>query len=365
MNKHLKAEHRIIHHQPDNNQRGYYGWPSLARLNNSELVIGASGFRNAHVCPWGRVVLFSSQDNGNTWSAPQVIHNSMIDDRDVGLLVLEDGRLLVSWFTSDTRYYLERGNVSPSNAVNFRQSLATWTEDIVRRELGSFTRLRNTDGSWTPPRPVKGSSPHGPIQLRDGNLFYLTAVFSDTRDNEPLDFSMDTFVGTKIAALVSEDFGETWRESGRFPSPEPPLTRFCEPFAIELEDGAILAQVRSSDFSIWQSYSDDRGTTWSKPVPITEGSPPHLMRHSSGLLIGSYGYRSPGYGQRIMFSPNDGRTWDTGWIIREDGPNSDLGYPSTVELEDGSLFTVYYQPLSGQSNCAIQGSAWRLPDIYR
>ncbi len=363
MSKFLKAEHQAIYQQPDSNLFGYFGWPTLARLPNGELVAGCSGFRNNHVCPWGQITLFTSDDEGRNWSAPQIIHNSMIDDRDAGVLPLADGRLLVSWFTSDTRFYLQQGFNSCPNVIDLRAATSAWPENIVRQQLGSFTRIRELDGNWGPPMPVKGSSPHGPIQLKNGSLFFLAAIFSDTRDGEPLNFDMSVFVGTRIKALVSDDFGKSWKEAGTFPLPEQ-VNRFCEPYAIELDDGRILAQVRgegNGPFSIWQSYSSDGGASWSKPVFITEGSPPHLMRHSSGLLIGSYGYRRPGFGQRVMFSSDQGETWDTDWIIRDDGNNSDLGYPSTVELGDGGLYSVYYQAPPGQLNCAIQGSRWVWP----
>ena len=36
-----------------------------------------------------------------------------------------------------------------------------------------------------------------------------------------------------------------------------------------------------------------------------------------------------------------------------DGPDGDLGYPATVELSDGSLFTVYYQKVVGYGKCSL------------
>ncbi len=50
---------------------------------------------------------------------------------------------------------------------------------------------------------------------------------------------------------------------------------------------------------------------------------------------------------------------DADWILSDDG---DLGYPATVELADGSLFTVYYQQAAGGEKCSILYSRWRLPE---
>ena len=63
----------------------------------------------------------------------------------------------------------------------------------------------------------------------------------------------------------------------------------------------------------------------------------------------------------MAFSRDNGVTWDHDWIIRDDGPHEDLGYPSTVELADGSLFTVYYQSVTGDKKCSLLWSHWRLP----
>lgn len=63
----------------------------------------------------------------------------------------------------------------------------------------------------------------------------------------------------------------------------------------------------------------------------------------------------------IAFSDDDGATWKHGWILRDNGPDSDLGYPSTVELADGALFSVYYQKVPGDAKCSLLWSRWTLP----
>jgi hypothetical protein len=48
--------------------------------------------------------------------------------------------------------------------------------------------------------------------------------------------------------------------------------------------------------------------------------------------------------------------------LRDDGPGRDLGYPSSVELADGSVFTVYYQQERVGGQCALLWTRWFLPD---
>ncbi|MFR1759842.1 MAG: sialidase family protein, partial [Christensenellaceae bacterium] len=87
----------------DGSLRSYYGWPTVAKMEDGTLIAAASGERMAHVCPWGRTVLWESRDQGETWSRTHIVHDSPIDDRDAGITPLTDEKMLVSWFTSDTR----------------------------------------------------------------------------------------------------------------------------------------------------------------------------------------------------------------------------------------------------------------------
>ena len=78
----------------------YHGWATLAARRDGELLVAYSGGRESHVCPFGRVELIRSRDGGHTWSWPEVLLNSPIDDRDAGMLETPSGSLLVTTFTS-------------------------------------------------------------------------------------------------------------------------------------------------------------------------------------------------------------------------------------------------------------------------
>ena len=112
-----------------------------------------------------------------------------------------------------------------------------------------------------------------------------------------------------------------------------------------------------------QTESLDGGRTWSTPRPLGfHGSPPHMVRHSSGALVLTYGYRLSPFGQRVAISRDEGATWEHDWILRDDGLDLDLGYPSTVEFPGGDLFSVYYQRVAGDEKCSVLWSRWRLPE---
>ena len=63
-----------------------------------------------------------------------------------------------------------------------------------------------------------------------------------------------------------------------------------------------------------------------------------------------------------MFSSDGGKTWDTGNDIYINNVNGDLGYPSTIELRDGNLLTVFYAHQSEDQPAVIMQQKWRFED---
>jgi hypothetical protein len=43
-----------------------------------------------------------------------------------------------------------------------------------------------------------------------------------------------------------------------------------------------------------------------------------------------------------------------------DGKGGDLGYPSTVELADGTLLTVWYEAMKESKNAVLRQAKWKL-----
>ena len=180
--------------------------------------------------------------------------------------------------------------------------------------------------------------------------------------------------------LRTEDGGETWEmvtmacDDGAHP--------FNEASLLHLPDGRIVAMVRTASASkripeegkhLWQTHSEDGGKTWSAIRKTAMwGYPAHLLLLRNGDVLCSYGHRRPPYGVRACLSRDGCETWDidneivlradgltTEGIVTGEGVPPDLGYPRTVELTDGSLFTVYYLTL-GDSVTHVAATKWRL-----
>jgi len=363
----IKAEHGIVVTRP-HERFGYFAWPSVARLDDDTLVMACSGYRSHHVDPWGKTVLSTSGDEGATWSEPSIIADTPLDDRDAGVVNLGGQRFLVAWFTSDTRAYLEgcRRQHGEEEYRQWRAVLGLWTDEAVNAWLGSWVRLSDDGGvNWSGAVRAPVSTPHGPVVLRDGDLLYLG---KERRTSGPLDRNRP------IAAARSTDGGRTWAVTGTVrPCEGAHNENLYEPHVVELPSGRLIGLIRYqhsgqyttfAGFSLFQTESEDGGATWSEARPLdVPGSPPHLIRHSSGALVCVYGYRLKPYGQRVMISRDEGRTWESDLILRDDGPDSDLGYPASVELSDGSILTVYYQKCAADEKCSILWSRWELPEF--
>ena len=352
-------------------QGNYLAWPTIARKQDGELLVSFSGDREEHACPFGKTQLLRSSDNGETWSEPETINNTSLDDRDAGVVVLSSGTIVISWFTAPTwksvKSFEERKLYREEQLAAWRRHLVKVSEEDRQRWLGNWTR-RSTDGGQTWEQPVKSiaSTPHGPIELRDGRLLYvgIDDVFAES---------------PALLAVESVDEGRSWRQLGTMPIPDGDrYGSYCEPSVVELPTGRLVCLWRHQpdEFEVAtrmmrQTESDNGGRTWTEThsTPIM-GYPPHLRLLASGDLLATYGRRVSPMGQRACLSHDGGETWDieNEIVLRDDGPEMDLGwppgwdlgYPASLELEPGELLTVHYQIDPPDHKPSIQATRWSL-----
>ncbi len=338
-----------ISHQKDL----YHGWPTLTRRKNGELLLVYSGGREAHVCPFGRVELMRSGDEGQSWSWPRVLLDSPIDDRDAGVLETARGTLLVTTFTSLAfEDLMARARFTQETYRRWAAARDRISPKQRKAELGVWM-IRSTDEgvTWSARYDCLVNSPHGPIQLSDGRLLYA---------------GKDLWRGGWVGVCVSEDDGKSWKRLAPILPREGDTTRgYHELHAVETTDGRIICQIRNHNrqnyLETLQCESLDGGQSWSRPHSIgVWGLPSHLLRLRDGLLVMSYGHRRKPFGVQVRVSADQGRTWSEPMIIYGDGKGGDLGYPSTVELSDGSLLTVWYELMRGSPRAQLRQARWKL-----
>ncbi|MEI7733687.1 MAG: sialidase family protein [Verrucomicrobiota bacterium] len=352
-------ETRIISQQPEY----YLGWPTLARRRNGDFLLSYSGGRAAHICPFGRVECMVSHDQGETWGWPQVLLDGPIDDRDSGVVETAKASILVTTFTS-----LAYAGMLEKAAQKKPGEKGAWPEEKLRQwqaahqrlsaeqrqaELGQWM-IRSTDGgvTWSARYPTIVNSPHGPTQLADGRLLYAGKELWT--------------VARRIGVCESPDDGQTWRWLAEIPArPGDDPKQYHELHAIETRDGRLIAHIRNHNKmeagETLQSESTDGGRTWSVPHAIgVWGLPSFLMRLRDGRLLMTYGYRRVPFGNQARVSENDGQSWSEPMTISSDGASGDLGYPSTVELADGVLLTVWYELPKDSTHAVLRQARWKL-----
>lgn len=355
---------KVISQQPEY----YCGWPTVARRKNGEIWVTWSGGRMSHVCPFGQVRSMKSNDDGETWTWPRILLDGAIDDRDSGVLETAKGTLIATTFTSLAYApYLEKGKIFGSLTKDGwsteemeAEMLQRWqavhnrlTDEEREAELGEWL-IRSEDGgrTWSQRIPTIVNSPHGPIQLSDGRLLYAgKQLWTDEK---------------KIGVCESLDDGRTWNWLADIPSRDGDkvVKGYHELHAVEADDGTILAHIRNHNDPNrgWtlQTKSTDGGKTWSVPEPICYGLPSHLLKLRDGRLLMSYGHRRKPFGNQARLSKDNGKTWGAALTISDDGNGGDLGYPSTVELGDGSLLTVWYEKMKDSPLAVLRQARWRL-----
>ena len=157
--------------------------------------------------------------------------------------------------------------------------------------------------------------------------------------------------------------GNGWPTSPRVRGDDP--TEYHELHAVETTDGRIVVQIRNhnktNERETLQCESNDGGKTWTEPKSIgVWGLPSHLLQLKDGRLLMSYGHRRKPFGNQARLSTDQGRTWSEPIILSGDGIGGDLGYPSTVELDDGTLLTVWYERMQDSPLAVLRQAKWKL-----
>ncbi|MCK5740282.1 exo-alpha-sialidase [bacterium] len=369
MKKAKILEEKILCQQPER----YIGWPTIAKTAAGELLVVFSGDREGHICPYGKSQLIRSRDNGKTWTPPETINDTPMDDRDAGICITPNGTLVVSWFT------LLIDPEAPWLATYPPETLERWKKKVAKitaeerthwtiprltdnADRGHWTRRSLDNGkTWQEPVQMTGNTPHGPICLANGHLLMIgnDSFHRTTRDS-------------RIVLEESRDEGQTWHVIGALPMfPDDGAGYLGEPHIAEVAPNKIVAMFRheqqpyvegrESGF-LWQAESADGGRTWTA-AHQTEiwGKPPHLLKLRTGELLVVYGHRRAPFSERACLSYNDGKSWDyQNEIILANALDQDLGYPASVECDDGTIWTVFYQKNKPGERTCVRGVHWGL-----
>lgn len=265
---------------------------------------------NKDVCIW------TSHYINNKWTAPVKVADGVINDNvryacyNPVLYQVPGGELLLFY------------KIGPN--------VAGWT--------GWMTRSKDNGKTWSPrealPAGFLGPIKNKPVMI-DGKL----VCGSSTERN-----------GWKVHFEITPDFGKTWYKTDSINDGK--IISAIQPSILEYADGRLQILCRSKNRTINESWSNDRGKTWS---PMTASSLPNnnsgtdavTLKDGRQLLV--YNHVKPdasapnGKGARTPLNvavSKDGKNWEAA-IILEDSPISQYSYPSVIQTKDGMVHIVY------------------------
>ena len=353
------GEPRIIIEAPHEKYNNF-GFPTLARLQNGKLAVVASGFRRRLMCPFGKVVISYSSDEGHTYTPPTVVLDTPLDNPCPGIATFGKSGVIITTFSHSVA--ASRSWARDDCELDYLGSISP--EEEKRYLGGNFIISQDFGESFGEIQISPISSPHGPVELSDGTLLWVGWKY-DCFDGPTTAETKDAICAYKIfpdgrceyLGAVDELIEDGY-----------PLI-LCEPHTIELDGGRLITHLRTQSkrppamFTISQCESVDSGRTWSTPRKLMRrmgGSPPHLLKHSSGALICTYGCRDIPYGVKVMISLDSGETWELDHEIYISEHDSSMGYPASIERSDGSILTVFYSKAERGGPSVIMQQVWQL-----
>jgi sialidase-1 len=333
-------------------------FPVLAKTGPDSLAV-AFRVGASHVGINGTLGVATSNDGGKSWSGPVEIAPRGEDARNPALGVNAAGEIMLAFWKAGLHVFKD----TPDGP----QEVGPWRG---KEELGKIpglfiTRSADNGKTWTPPVPYLSKylaygGPYGRIiSAPDGTLLMGAIGWPRDAGAAVPDTTTDVMAANPDDAAVlvrSTDGGKSWGD-------ETMVGRgFTETSYAFLPDGTLIAAARSEKSEGFILFSRDRGRTWNPPVKVTRGCevPMDLTVLQSGKLLLTFGRRIRPMGCGALISSDGGQSWnwDREVLLAGDGvENSDLGYPSTVQLDDGHIVTVLYYA-SGSEMGMDQAFGW-------
>jgi sialidase-1 len=340
-----KTNDIVIYQDP----KFYCSFPSVVQRKTGELLVAfrrAPERRNlgeksiSHTDANSYLVLVRSQDQGKTWSqSPELIYaHPFGGSQDPCLLQLRNGSLLCSsyaWASLQPDAIGRMNNVSRLGNFVF---------------LGGFLVRSTDDGrTWQGPiipppspgektmdifgEPIPAYNRGALCEAQDGRVFWAVAQHS------PISSKSETKL------MVSANKGSSWSFACNIASD--PKVSFNETSLYETPRGDLIAFMRTEAFDDHTALarSTDHGKSF-HPWEDTgfQGHPHYALRLPDKRVLLFYGYRHPPFGVRARLLNAECSNFASSpeLVLRDDGGNSDLGYPWATMVSKHRALVVYY-----------------------
>ena len=300
---------------------------AIAPLTDGSLLLGWTEFYAGSGADHGpaRLVGRVSPDGGRTWGEKYTLveNDGGCNVMEVNFLRLRSGALAVFYCQKNTE------------ETDCRVMMRTSTDE--GRTFGPSKLL-------SPPGKYTGLTNGRCIRLTSGRIV------------------LEAWEGGDSYCCLSDDDGETWRDSARV---QPEGGPSYEPACIELRDGRVLMLMRTGLGSQFASLSSDGGETWTKPAPTSltcTASPVALSRiPTTGDLLAIWNHDAESPTSRnpltTAISRDEGQTWEH-FRNLEEAPDDRWAYPAVTWVGERALIT--YFNYSGGLSLQLKGvpAAW-------
>ena len=180
-----------------------------------------------------------------------------------------------------------------------------------------------------------------PIPITAGVMMCKPTVLSNDEWLLPVSTWRETDNSARV--MVSSDKGKTFTLRGACNVPKE-IRDFDEHMIVERRDKSLWMLIRTK-YGIGESFSNDRGKTWSSLLPSTIQHPSarfFIRRlHSGNLLLVKHGAIDERSGRSHLtayISKDDGQTWLGGLLLDE---RSSISYPDGQQDKDSVIHIIY------------------------
>jgi len=290
---------------------GYFPVADIAANGNIAAIVR---WGDIHIGQLGSLGIVESFNGGESWTRLRQVGPDAVDVRNPAFGILSDGTWLLSYIEMDcyqNGYWKPNGlGVFPINVIRSTDAGKTWSSPFT-----------------IDPVENKLCSPYGKIiQDQSGNV--LLSIYGDN----------------EVFLYRSSDGGKTWGEFTKV------AKGYNETAFLVASNGDLIAFLRTGELAegagLRISRSSDDGYTWTDPKYLcgAERHPADAIRLIDGKIILTYSNRRVPFGVHALVSIDDGHTWETNKILAltADSSTWDCGYPSSVQLPDGRILTLYY-----------------------
>ena len=339
------------------------GESTFARLNDGRIIMAYTEYYGTDWADHAtaRISAVYSSDEGETWTKPVVIIEKEEAAQNImspSLIRLANGKLGMVYLRKEV---IADGMVTCMPIFSESDDEGqTWSDWIYcTTEMGYYCVIND-----------------GCMVDRHGRIWVPLSYCGVSYDAEGgTGFQFGKYQSPVVQFAISDDCGRTWTKLPyTIESTLSDSVGLAEPGIYEYEDGRLWMYCRTGYGYQYQSFSDDRGQSWSPVIPnfaFTSPDSPMRVKRVGAYTAAVFNpkafsclrtvgevWRSPKRTPIVCaISRDDGRSFDTTgktitggklWdfaahcYLLEDDESDSYCYPGVIETKDGFLVTYYH-----------------------